>query len=164
MLDETERSDLHSIALSLEKIAQLLAQLVESQLKLVATHTPPVKETLMAKAAKIGMAKAKPAAGGGPSGDKDTVTITALDNSTPPVAFPMTGATITAVPSDPTTLTTDAPQGATYGEHFLKAGTVTVAITATFPDGTVLTLTDSVVITGAPGSLVATHSIPILGP
>ena len=115
------------------------------------------------KPVKLGIAKLLKA-GGGPSGDKDTVTITALDNSTPPMPFPMTGATITASSSDITTETIDTPVGATYAEHFIKPGTVTVSITASFPDGTVLDETDTVTITGQVGSLVITHSLPVIGP
>jgi hypothetical protein len=166
--DTSVASDLRSMAKSQERIAVALEQIAEKfcgiPTKLVVNHSEPTKETVVAKPAKIGMKKMPIKAGGGPTGDKDTVTITALDNSTPPVPFPMTGATITAVSSDITTLTIDAPVGATYGEHFLQPGSVTVTITATFPDGTVLTLTDSVVITGQVGSLVATHSLPVIGP
>ena len=116
----------------------------------------------MAKPAKLCRAK-QPKQATVPQGDVDTVTITVLDTAGQPYTGPLTF-TVAAVSNDTTTLTIDTPSGNTYGEHFLKAGSVTVAITATFSDGSTLTLNDSVVISGAPGSLVATHSIPIVGP
>ena len=162
-------NDLHSMATSMEAIKITLEQIAEKfcgiPTKLVVNHSEPKKESvpMAKKPVKLGIAKLLKA-GGGPSGDKDTVTITALDNSTPPMPFPMTGATITASSSDITTETIDTPVGETYVEHFIKPGTVTVSITASFPDGTVLDETDTVTITGQVGSLVITHSLPVIGP
>jgi hypothetical protein len=172
--EATRESDLHYIAETLADIkttlvvmAATLSRIADnaSGLHLVASHGDPTQETVsMSKPAKLGRARPPVKDANVPSGDKDTVTITCMDNSTPPVPFPMTGATITATSGTPTLLTTDAPIANAYGEHFLGTGSVSVAIQATFPDGTVLTLSDSVSISGAPGNLVATHSIPILGP
>jgi hypothetical protein len=167
-------NDIHAIAETLADIkttlvvmAATLSRIADKLggLHLVATHSDPTKEPVsMSKPAKLGRARPPVRDANVPSGDKDTVTITCMDNSTPPVAFPMTGAVIVATSGTPALLTTDAPIANAYGEHFLGTGSVVVAIQATFPDGTVLTLSDSVSISGAPGNLVATHSIPILGP
>jgi hypothetical protein len=160
--DQASRDDLHSVAESLTRIDTSLSRIADCVcgLHLVATHSDPTKEILMGAPAKLAFKKMLKS-GTGPAGDKDTVTITVLDQQGNPLP---TAATIVPTSSDLTTLTTDQPVGMTYGEHFLKAGSVSVAIVATFADGTTLSLSDSVSITGVPGSLVATHSAPVVGP
>jgi hypothetical protein len=127
-------------------------------------HSPPTKENKMSQ--KLGSFGLKRAMKAGPvPGDKDTVTIGGFLNVD---GSPYTGTQPTIVPTSPdlTTLTLDTPVGLTYGEHFLKAGTVIVTIVATSTDGlgTVVTQTDTVTITGVLGSFTVTHSLPVVGP
>ena len=163
---EIGRGPLEEIAESLKSTNAILSRIADCLcgLKLVATHSEPTKESEMSKPVRLAFARNTKKFGAvvAPAGDQDTCTISVLDQQGNPYA----GAAPTIVPtsSDSTTLTTDAPVGLTYGEHFLKAGAVSVTIVATFADGTTLSLSDSVSITGVPGSLVATHSAPVVGP
>lgn len=98
-----------------------------------------------------------------PVGKGDTVTIGGFLNTD---GSPYTGAdpTIVATSPDPASLQIDTPNGLTYDEHFLAAGTFDVKIEATFPGGVVVTETDTVTLTPiptTPGSFTVTHSLPV---
>jgi len=174
---EPTKADLHSIAVSLQAILVQLGTL-NATLKQIALcicddrlasfeidHSSPTKgeNAMSKKLGSFGCKKTMRASG--PSGDKDTVTIGGLLNTD---GTPYTGPapTITSTSSDPTTVSLDPPTGLTYGEHFLKTGTVTVTIVATATDGSgaVVTQSDTVTVTGVLGSFTATHSLPVVGP
>ncbi len=118
----------------------------------------------MKKPASLGMKRApKSAAAAVPAGDKDIFTISVLDQQGNVMATDPSW-TLASTTGDATVLTLDPPTGLSVGEHFLKAGTVSNHHVVTFPDGTSLSLDDTVTITGVPGSLVGVHSTPAVGP
>lgn len=117
---------------------------------------------MAAKPAKLGMKRvAKSTAA--PAGDKDVFTVVVLDQQGNVIPTDPSWV-MTATSGDPTIVTMDPPIALAVGEHFLKAGTVTDTFSVEFPDGTSLSLTDSLTVTGVPGSLVGSHSTPVVGP
>jgi hypothetical protein len=155
--------DIHQIAADIRRVADCLCARPGS---LRATHSGPTKETSMARPKSLAFTLKKGIQGAQgitvPVGDKDTVTVAVLDTAGNPYTGPLTFSVTGNSSSDTTVLTTDPPVGMSYDEHFLKAGTVTVHIVVTFSDASTLTLDDTVTVSGAPGSLTATHSAPVV--
>lgn len=163
--DESQRTnDLRRLTCAVEDIAESLKKIAvcicEHPGSFSVEHGPPTKETGM-KVASFKRITRKgittPVTGKG-----DTVTIGGFLNTD---GTPYTGGdpTIAATVDNPAILTLAPPTGLTYAETFVTAGTATVTIAATFPDGTVVTQTDSVTLTPAPtvpGSFTVTHSLP----
>jgi hypothetical protein len=156
--------DIHSIAADVRRIADCFCGKPTS---LVATHGEPTKETDMTtKAKSLALAKSPTKTGGKfaagvPAGDQDTVTIGVLDQQGNPMVTDPAW-TLTSVSGDDTVVHIHNVTGLVATEHFHKAGTVNVHHEVSFPDGTKLSLDDTVTVTGVPGSLTATHSAPVV--
>src|ERR1017187_5847022 len=176
-----------------QRIIELLEQIAPNKnrvIGLIGSHSMPVirQENLMARIVMLKksaisnhprrafrMGDAAPAAFGMIDNQDSTVTVSGINSDTPPVISDLSAvATLgTPVSSDPTMVTADAPQGMTFMEHALAVGSPSVAVTATWNDGSLgpFEYTDNLTITAPPPppqgpvtGLVVTHGAPTVRP